>query len=342
MALVSVIVPNYNHARFLEKRLASIANQSFRDFEVILLDDASSDNSREILIDWCKQHKNWQYHFNETNSGSPFIQWNKGIALASAPFIWIAESDDYCESNFLEKLVPLLQKNAQLGIVYGQSLLVDEQDKLLYSYKENLEFIYKSKDWDKDFTKNGQLACREWLLHHNPIPNASGILFRKEAYLKVGQADPKMRLNGDWHLYAKILLQYDLGFMAEDLNYFRVHQATQRSKSIRNASVYRELIEINSLIREAIPEATAEANQALDEFANWWIGNLPYHAWTKENWQLNQELFRFFSAYKNNLAYRIFLTYLISYLRDFLNAIGLLKPLKKLRSQLFPGKYWDK
>ncbi len=342
MARVSVIVPNYNHARFLEKRLSSIASQSIQDLEVILLDDASSDDSQVILKKWAAKFEHWQYHFNTTNSGSPFIQWNKGIAMASAPIIWVAESDDYCEASFLEELLPLLENEPETGIAYGQSLLVDEEDKVLYSYRENLEFIYKSKAWERDFIKAGSEACREWLLHHNPIPNASGILFRKEAYLKVGKADPKMRLNGDWHLYAKILLQYNLAFKAKNLNYFRVHQATQRSKSIRNASVYTELISINRLIRAGLSEAEKEADAALDEFANWWIGNLPYHSWTKENWQLNKKLFRFFSQYKNHLAYRIFITHLISYLRDFLKTIGLLKPLKKLRNQIFPGKYWNK
>lgn len=339
---VSIIVPNYNHARFLEKRLSSIAEQSFTNYEVILLDDNSKDDSRDILEAWCEKHENWHCYFNEENSGSPFIQWNKGIDLAKAPLIWIAESDDYASPNFLEKLVPLLQSKPKLGIAYGQSLLVDEQDQLLYSYRENLEFIYKTKAWDHDFIKPGQEACKQWLLHHNPIPNASGILMRKDAYLKAGKANPSMRLNGDWHLYAKILLQYDLGFIAEDLNYFRVHQATQRSKSIRNASVYKELISINELIRTALPEAEEDANKALDEFANWWIGNLPYHALSQENWKLNRELYRFFKNYKNHLAYRIFLTYIISYLRDFLKFVGLLKPLKKLRGFLFPGKYWDK
>lgn len=342
MAQVSVIVPNYNHARFLEKRLSSIANQSFQDFEVILLDDASSDDSRSILKNWCEGRANWRYLFNDTNSGSPFIQWNRGIELATSPFIWVAESDDYCETIFLEKLVPILRDNARVGIAYGQSLLVDEQDKVLLSYKESLEFIYKSKAWEKDFIKKGTDACSEWLLHHNPLPNASGILIRKEAYLNVGKADTTMRLNGDWHLYAKILLNYDLAFTALELNYFRVHQATQRSKSIRNASVYQELITINTLIREAIPQSEKAANTALDEFANWWIGNLPYHAWNKENWRLNRRLFKFFSAYKNHLAYRISLTYIISYCRDLLKFTRLLKPLKKWRSLLFPGKYWAK
>jgi glycosyltransferase involved in cell wall biosynthesis len=342
MAQVSVIVPNYNHARFLEKRLSSIANQSFKDFEVILLDDASTDRSRGVLKTWCEGRDNWRYLFNDKNSGSPFVQWNKGIELATAPFIWVAESDDYCETSFLEKLVPLLKENPKVGIAYGQSLLVDENDKILYSYKESLEFIFKSKAWEKDFIKKGNAACVEWLLHHNPIPNASGILMRKEAFLNAGKADTSMRLNGDWHLYAKILLHYDLASIPQELNYFRVHQATQRSKSIRNASVYQELITINTLIREAIPQSEKAANAALDEFANWWIGNLPYHAWNTENWQLNRRLFKFFQAYKNHLAYRIFLTYVISYFRDFLKFTGLLKPLKKLRSQLFPGKYWDK
>ncbi len=342
MPKVSVIVPNFQHEAYLQKRLDSIARQTFQDFELILLDDGSKDASVEILRKFADRHPDVKLLLNEKNSGSPFIQWNKGIAQASGEYLWIAESDDYCEDTFLESLVPLLDQNPELGIAYAHSMMVDEQDQKIHSYAENLAFIYKSKAWESDFIKSGKEACKDWLLYHNPIPNASGILIRRKAYEEVKGADPKFRLNGDWHLYAKILLKYDLGFLNKELNYFRVHRKTQRSKSRKRASVYEELYAINKLLRAGLNDAQSEADAALSEFGNWWIGNLPYHSWTRENWRINRKMYRVFRELKSPLAWRIFLTFIISYFRDFLNFIGLLKPLKKLRSALWPGKYWDK
>jgi len=340
MPRVSVIVPNFQHEAFLRQRLDSIAAQSWKDYEVILLDDASGDGSVEILREYAEKHQ-WQLEINANNSGSPFKQWNKGVALAQGEYLWIAESDDIAHPEFLSRLVPLLDQNEKLGIAYAQSMLIDENGHELNSYQENLEFLYKSKAWQTDFTIPGSQACREWLFFHNPIPNASGALFRKSTYLSVGGGDPEMRLNGDWYLYCKMLLQSDLAFRADILNYFRVHTGTQRSKSRKRASVYAELIRINELLRAGLENAEEPANRAMDEFANWWIGNLPYHSINRENRRLNRKHYQVFKAYKNNLPWRIFLSYLISYLRDFLSFLGILKPLKQFRGFLFPGKYWN-
>ena len=98
--MVSIIVPNYNHARFLPERLNSIFNQTFQDYEVILLDDASTDNSVEILNRYAANPKVSHFIVNQENSGSPFKQWKRGIDLARGEFVWIAESDDYSNTTF--------------------------------------------------------------------------------------------------------------------------------------------------------------------------------------------------------------------------------------------------
>lgn len=98
---VSIIVPNYNHARFLRKRLDSIYNQTYKNIEVILLDDCSTDNSRQILEEYQKKYAAiTKLVPNVKNSGSVFKQWQKGISLATGDLIWIAESDDWCDDNF--------------------------------------------------------------------------------------------------------------------------------------------------------------------------------------------------------------------------------------------------
>ncbi|HHQ4535035.1 TPA: glycosyltransferase family 2 protein, partial [Aeromonas veronii] len=99
---VSVIVPNYNHAPYLQQRLESIYRQTYENIEVILLDDCSSDNSIEILTDFSSRFPNRTIcSFNDVNSGGVFRQWKKGLGIASGELVWIAESDDFCSDDFL-------------------------------------------------------------------------------------------------------------------------------------------------------------------------------------------------------------------------------------------------
>ena len=109
--LVSIIVPNYNHARYLKERLDSIYNQTYRHFEVILLDDCSTDGSVEVLKEYARKYpENTRLVANEHNSGKVFHQWNKGLELARGEFVWIAESDDFAEPDFLASCVEQLDQ----------------------------------------------------------------------------------------------------------------------------------------------------------------------------------------------------------------------------------------
>ncbi len=96
---VSIIVPNYNHACFLPERLSSIRNQTFKDYELIILDDASSDESINVIRSELADFPH-QLIINEHNSGSPCSQWLKGIQQARGRYVWIAESDDSCSLDF--------------------------------------------------------------------------------------------------------------------------------------------------------------------------------------------------------------------------------------------------
>src|ERR1700691_397600 len=105
---VSIVIPNYNHARFLRNRVDSVLRQTFQDFELIILDDCSSDESRSVLSSYAADPR-IKIEFNASNSGSVFKQWNKGVKLGRGDYVWIAESDDYADQNMLKRLVTLLE-----------------------------------------------------------------------------------------------------------------------------------------------------------------------------------------------------------------------------------------
>ena len=126
---VSVVVPNYNHARFLPKRIDSILEQTFQDFELILLDDCSTDDSRSILAKYADSSR-VRTEFNEINSGSSFKQWNKGVGLARGEYVWIAESDDYSDERLLEELTARLDAEPRGAFAYCRSGRVPPDDRL--------------------------------------------------------------------------------------------------------------------------------------------------------------------------------------------------------------------
>ena len=124
MPTVSVIVPNYCHAPYLEQRIESILQQTFQDFELILLDDCSTDGSREILERYRNHPKVSGIFYNERNSGSPFKQWKKGLSKATGDYVWIAESDDFSSPCFLERCVRILDTRPDCSIVFTSSYIV--------------------------------------------------------------------------------------------------------------------------------------------------------------------------------------------------------------------------
>ncbi|MFN9114867.1 MAG: glycosyltransferase family 2 protein, partial [Bacteroidota bacterium] len=115
---VSVIVPNYNHSRFLRKRIDSILNQTYQNFELIILDDNSNDDSVSVIEEYHSCSSISHIVYNQVNSGSTFKQWEKGLSLAKGDWIWIAESDDMCSSLFLQEITPIISLDQNLSFVY--------------------------------------------------------------------------------------------------------------------------------------------------------------------------------------------------------------------------------
>jgi len=216
---VSVIIPSYNHARFLDKRISTVLNQTFQDFEIIYLDDASTDDSNLVFAKFAGDPR-IRSILNKTNTGNPFKQWNKGIREARGKYIWVAESDDYADETLLETLVNALEKYPTSGIAYCQSWEVDENDQILSNYQWVTD-EHDSERWKHDFVNNGVDECSQYMVLRNTIPNASAVVFRKSIYEAIGGAPETMKLCGDWLFWCKMALESDVAFVSEPLNFFR-------------------------------------------------------------------------------------------------------------------------
>lgn len=343
MPKVSVIVPNYNHSAYLRKRLQSILDQTFQDFDLTYLDDASTDNSNAVFSGFVGEaslRENRQQHvnaiYNETNSGSPFKQWNKGIRATQGEYIWIAESDDYADPQFLATMVPILDNHPHVGIAYCQSCQIDSNNVTispsLSSWVEDL-----SPDrWLHNFIADGTIECQKYLVVKNTIPNASAVLIRRSIYEAIGGAEESLFLTGDWMTWIQILLQSDIAFCAQALNYFRDHKTSVRSRSVLNGKQAYEYLLIRDFVEKHVKVSDSILTKIKEEIMADWI-NLIFDP---ENTTDFDARMKFYRLAKNSIPHTeiVFLKQLANYSRNQLalkikqwlpeSAIAALKELK--------------
>lgn len=343
--LVTVAVPNFRHERYLPIRLKSIADQTFTDFEVLLLDDASPDGSLELLKAFANGRPNWYVHANPTNSGSPFAQWNKAASLARGRYLWIAESDDYAAPQLLERLVAVLEADASIVIAYGQSELVDSEGQAMHSFNVHYEYVYRdeAQRWIDGYQNDGLDEIRNYMILHNVVPNASGALIRLEAFLAVGGADSNWKLNGDWMTYIKLLERGGIAFVPEVLNFFRVHSETARQKANETGEVYRELLALVDYIALNHSPKPDRLRRAYRNIAAWWTHSLYRQQWsgTKRgiNLSVNRQLFGRFVRLHPLVLLHIPYEGIVRLSVWFLAFIGLKEPIRRVLHHFFPKNF---
>lgn len=264
MPKVSIIVPNYNHGPYLKERLDSVLNQTFKDFEVILLDDASSDNSMDTLRAYA-WHPKVRLVVNEQNSGNTFIQWNKGFAMAKGEYIWIAESDDRAHPELLETLVGILDKNKRVGLAYCLSAYMDASGNIFGSQARELARL-DDRQWKTDFVEEGKLLLTAYMIVGNIIPNASAAVFRKLSFQCVGGARTDMKLCGDWLTWIDIMLHNHIGFVSRPLNFYRFHGSTVRKRMYYTMQFIVEYLDGIKLVDEKLGIPAASRKKALQTY----------------------------------------------------------------------------
>lgn len=228
--MISVIVPNYNHGQYLNQRIDSVLNQTYQNFELIILDDCSTDNSKNIIEQYRAHPKVKHIVYNTTNSGSTFLQWEKGIVLAKGDYIWIAESDDFADCNFLESLTQIVNTNINIGLAYCGSNTIDEKGasigKLIQEVPNNQNGYYLNNGFDE---------CKNAFFFHPIIPNASAVIFKKENFYKVDASFKQYKICGDWQFWIDICFDNYIAYLPQCLNYFR-----QSSTSVSRSDHYRK------------------------------------------------------------------------------------------------------
>jgi hypothetical protein len=224
---VSVVVPNYNYAHHLPQRIASILNQSLPVWEIIFLDDKSSDDSVAVarrLLQNCSIR--YRIIENDENSGSVFAQWKKGADLAEGDIVWIAEADDWAARDFVAT-VSAAFADPDVAVSYSQSNQVSGEGAILAaSYLDYVNDVEQDR-WRRPFVTEGVWELANGLSVKNTLPNASGVLFRRDNLQRVLDAGMdeirSYRVAGDWCAYALLAQTGKFAYDPRPLNYHRRH-----------------------------------------------------------------------------------------------------------------------
>ena len=249
---VSVVIPNYNYANYIIERIDSVLLQTYPIYELIILDDKSTDNSIEVInkkIDEIK--KDYPELIvkiipNKTNSGNVFKQWAKAFKESTGDFLWIAEADDSCSNIFLETVMKGFKNDKKAIISYTESLTMDENNKITkYDLRDWID-IFNTGKWNDSFIDTGNDYVENFLCINNTIANVSSLVFRKEKnidfqkYLKEAE---EYHLAGDWLFYEKVLQFGDIVYDKNSLNYHRMHSNSVTLTTKRE----KEYIEMKSI-----------------------------------------------------------------------------------------------
>lgn len=262
---VSVVVPSYNYASFIAERLSTILNQTYPVHEIIFLDDASRDDSvalaRAQLGDCDVPHR---IIVNETNSGSVFAQWRRGVELARGDYVWIAEADDLSEPGFLEEVMRGFDDD-KVVLSYCESQQIDQSGAVLAMNYQDYVSDLGSEHWKRSYVADGRDEIRNFLAVKNTIPNVSGIVMARAPLARTLSQHfdeiARYRVAGDWRTYLNLLSIGRVAFSPEPLNWHRRHSGGVTIGSF-NESQYNEIAEMQDWVVarfDCSPEIAAKA-----------------------------------------------------------------------------------
>lgn len=238
---VSVIVPNYNHADYLRERLDSIYAQTYPNLEVILLDDASSDDSVAILREYAARHPDKTVTaFNATNAGSVFRQWQKGLAMATGELVWIAESDDFCTPDLIAGLLPYFAHPA-VQLAFARTDFVEgPRHTRVWSTEAYLHDL--GLDWRRPFIRSAHALVNQAWAIKNIVPNVSSALFRHPGALPLLEDEQWacLKLCGDWIFYLHLVRGGLVAYDPTPTNFYRQHPRNTSVNTQRELRYYQE------------------------------------------------------------------------------------------------------
>jgi len=219
---VSVCIPVYNGSDYIAESIESVLAQTYKDFQLIVVDNCSTDNTGEIVSNF--QDPRLSYVRNTQNIGLVGNE-NRCLDLAKGQYIYILHHDDIMLPDNLERKVNLLDEHPEVGFVHSNILLIDGKGEVV-------DHNIWCEDSRRDYIKNGREVFEKYLayLHFGASIFIGSVLARKKCYEHLGGFSPELPHCHDSEMWMRMSLLYNVACIGTPLVKYRVHQISASSK----------------------------------------------------------------------------------------------------------------
>jgi glycosyltransferase involved in cell wall biosynthesis len=218
---VTVCIPVFNGERFIERTIKSVLDQTFTDFELLIIDDASSDKTHEIINSFSDTRIKF---LKSTHNLGLVSNWNRCLDNAQGEYIQFLHHDDYLPTNCLEKKVNAFNKDKDICLVFNATYIVNDQDIILM----------KRRPFKIDKLFDGEVIAHKSFVQKNVFGEPSNVMFKRESSKKVGYFDERLCYAVDWDYWFKLSLLGKVYYINDFLSYFRVSKTSVTTMLTKN------------------------------------------------------------------------------------------------------------
>jgi glycosyltransferase involved in cell wall biosynthesis len=259
---VSICIPAYNAARFLPRAIETALGQEFDDFEVVVVDNASTDDTREL----CERYQDPRFRYEFESTPGQASAWNRCVAEATGSYVILLHADDELEPRFLTRTAEVLDANEDVGLVNCAVEHIDEDGGRL-----QLQELFDADTVDRD----GAVLRR--LLLEGCVINPAGVLVRREVYDSVGGFTDQVVWGVDWHMWIRVAMASPVAYVTDSLARYRQHTASGTSGVMTSARNGKDemwvLDEVFRIAEERRPVLLKQRRDARHGVADrtWWM-----------------------------------------------------------------------
>ena len=222
MPTVSVIIHTYNNEKFIAETVASVLNQTYKDYEIIVVDDGSVDGTRDVLMPYMQKIR---YHYKE-NGGIASAK-NAGIGLSQAEFVAFLDHDDLWVPDKLQLQMEHFNENPQIGLVYAKYTSFRDGEELRTKPEKGYSgWIFK------------ELLAKSFI-------QTSTVVVKRECLDAVGPYDETFSLGDEYDMFLRIARKFQCGFVDKGLTRYRVHDTNASNNDFlfdnENLGVYKKI-----------------------------------------------------------------------------------------------------
>ena len=264
MSLVTIYIVNHNYGRFLEKCIETVFAQTYKNIEILLIDDGSVDDESKILL---KKYENYSNIFliRQENRGLTYSN-NVALKNSTGKYIMRLDADDYLHENCVEELAKVLDNNSDIALVFPDYFEISESGKVL------------SQICRHDFINDVELL-------DSPAHGAC-TLFRRDLLLQVGGYDEDIKLQDGWDIWLKMISKYNVSNVRKPLFYYRQHSKSLTKDEIfmleTRAEILKKHMQISSYKKPKTLAVLPVRGKGFDSinFALWKLGDKELICWT--------------------------------------------------------------